>query len=73
MWTTFKVLIEFVTIFSLFYVLAFGDMGILALRPGIEPITPALKGEVLTTRQPGKFLFLPFKSALGPHFSPAPA
>jgi len=72
MWTVFKVLIEFVTIFP---VLCFGfwGYGILALRPGIEPITPALKEEVLTAGQPGKSLFLPFKSALGPHFPPAPA
>ena len=31
--------------------------GILAPRPGIEPATPALEGEVLTTRPPGKSLY----------------
>ena len=32
--------------------------GILAPRPGIKPAPPALEGEVLTTGQPGKFLYL---------------
>ena len=33
----------------------FGPMacGILAPRPGIEPTSPSLEGEVLTTRPPG--------------------
>ena len=30
--------------------------GILFPRPGIEPMTPALEVEVLTTRPPGKSL-----------------
>ena len=30
--------------------------GILAPQPGIEPATPALEGEVLTTGPPGKSL-----------------
>jgi len=33
--------------------------GILAPWPGIEPQTPALEDEVLTTRPPGKSLDLP--------------
>ena len=36
--------------------------GILAPRPGIEPAPPALEGEVLTTGQPGKSLYLTFKN-----------
>ena len=35
--------------------------GILVPRPGIEHVSPALKGEVLTTGPPRKFLFLQFK------------
>ena len=54
------VFIEFVTILLLFYVLwfffFFGHKapGILAPGPGIEPATPELEGEVLTTGPPGK-------------------
>ena len=56
MWTIFKVFIEFVTIFLLFYVLVFGceTCGILAPQPGIELTPPALEGKVLTTGPPGK-------------------
>ena len=56
MWTIFKVFIEFGTILLLFYVLAFDrrECRILVPRPGVEPTPPALKDEVLTTRQPGK-------------------
>ena len=52
MWTVFKV---FVTILLLFYLVFFGHKacGILALRPEIEPTSPALEGEVLTTGLPG--------------------
>ena len=32
--------------------------GVLAPRPGIEPVTPALEGKVLTAEPPGKFLFI---------------
>ena len=55
MWTIFKVFIEFVTV--LFYVLVFGHeaRGILAPRPGIESVPPALEGEVSTIGIPGKF------------------
>ena len=58
MCTIFKVFIEFVTILLLLYVFCFGHeaCGILALRPGIKPTPPALKGEVLTTGPPGKSL-----------------
>ena len=31
--------------------------GILALRPGIKPIPPALEGEVLTTGPPGQSFY----------------
>ena len=57
MWTIFKVFIEFVTM--LVYVLVFGHEAckILALRPGIEPLSPALEGKVLTTGLPGKSQF----------------
>ena len=56
MWTIFKAFIEFVTILLLFYILVFGHeaCGILAPRPGIEPASPALEGEVLTTGLPEK-------------------
>ncbi len=53
----FKVLIEFVTLWLLFYVLFFfahEACGILVPRPGIEPTSPALEGEVLTTGPPAK-------------------
>ena len=33
-----------------------GTCGVLVLRPGIEPISPALEGRVLGTRSPGKSL-----------------
>ena len=59
MWTIFKVFIEFVTIFLLFYAFFFGHeaCGILAPRPGIEPTVPALGGEVLTTGLLGESLY----------------
>ena len=50
MWTIFKVFIEFVIILLLFY--GHKACGILAPRPGIEPVAPALEGEVLTTGPP---------------------
>ena len=58
MWTIFKVFTEFVTVFLLFSVLVFlaTRRGILAPQPGIEPTTPALEGEVLTTELLGKYL-----------------
>ena len=59
MWTIFELFIEFVTILLLFYVLVFFGSeacGILAPRPGIEPVPPALEGKVLTTGPPGKSL-----------------
>ena len=58
MWTIFKVFTEFVTVFLLFSVLVFlaTRRGILAPQPGIEPTTPALEGEVLTTELLGKSL-----------------
>ena len=57
-WTIFKVFIEFVTILLLFYVLAFWPpvMWNQSQLPGTEPASPALEGEVLTTRPPGKSL-----------------
>ena len=36
--------------------------GTIAPQLGIEPTTPALEGEVLTTGQPGKSLYLTFKN-----------
>ena len=35
--------------------------GILSPQPKIEPIPPALEGEVLITKLPGKSLGVPFK------------
>ena len=54
----FKVFIEFVTIFFCFMFWFFGHRacGILAPWPGIEPASPALECEVLTTGPPGKSL-----------------
>ena len=56
LWTIFKVFIEFVPIFLLFYVLVFWPevCGILAPQPGIEPSPPALESEILTNGSPGK-------------------
>ena len=54
MWIIFKVFIVFVII--LLYVLAHKECGVLALPPGIEPNSPALESEVLTTRPPGTSL-----------------
>ena len=56
MWTIFKVFIECVIVLLLFMVWFFGQeaCGISAPQPRIEPTSPALEGEVLTTRQPGK-------------------
>ena len=59
MWTIFKVFIEFVTILLLLFILgSFGHntFGSLAPQPGIEPLSPALEGQVLTTGLPGKCL-----------------
>ena len=56
MWTIFKVFIELVTIVSVF-VLVFWPQGMwdaLAPGPGMDPVPPALEGEVLTTGLPGK-------------------
>ena len=60
MWTIFKVFIEFVTLlllllcFGFFFFFGRKACGILAPQPGIEPATPALEGDVLTTGPPGK-------------------
>ena len=56
MWAIFKVFNLLQYCFC-FYVLVFwsGGMWILAPQPRMEPVPSALKGEVLTTRLPGKF------------------
>ena len=57
MWTIFKVFIEFVTILLLSYMFWFFGLkacGILAPWPGVEPASPALEDEVLTTGPLGK-------------------
>ena len=67
MWTVFKVFIEFVTILLLFYVLVFfghNACEILAPQPGIEPTSPVMEGEVLTTGPPGKSLSLGFGTSV---------
>ena len=58
MWHIFKVFIEFVPIFLLFYVLVFWPevCGILALQPGVDPSPPALESKILTNGSPGKSL-----------------
>ena len=68
MWTILKVFIEFVTTFC--FMLCHKACGIFVPWPGMEPIPPALKGEVLTIRLPGKscpYLYLAgsFKPAWG--------
>ena len=57
----FKDLIEFITIWLLFYVFWFWcrkACGILAPSPGIEFVPPALEGKVLTIALPGKFFII---------------
>ena len=51
----FKVFIEFVAVLLLFYVLVFWPRGILGSLTR-DPITPALKGDVLATGMPRKSL-----------------
>ena len=55
-WTIFKIFIEFVTTYFLFYVLVFWPRGILAPLPGVEPASPTLGGKFLTTEPPEKCL-----------------
>ena len=56
MQTIFKVFIESDTILLLFMLWFFGheECGIFIPQPGIEPASPVLDGEVLTTGPPGK-------------------
>ena len=56
MWIIFKVFTDFVTISLLLYVWLFDpeEYETLVLQPGLKPIPSVLKGEVLTTGQPGK-------------------
>lgn len=51
MWTTFKVFVELLQQYFCFMILGFGlrDSGYV-LSPGIEPVPPALEGEVLITQ-----------------------
>ena len=44
----------------MFWVFSHKVYGILAPQPGIEPASPALEGEVLTTGPPGRFQFVCF-------------
>ena len=53
MWTILKVFVEFVTILLLLC-LGCEACDVPALQSGIEPTPPALEGEVLTPRMPGK-------------------
>ena len=60
MWTIFKVSTEFATEYFfccmvVVFFFTFEACGILAPRPGIEPVPSALEGGVLTTGLPGKF------------------
>ena len=56
MLTIFKVFIEFLQycFCFMFWFLGREACGISAPRQGVEPIPPALEGEVLTTGPPGK-------------------
>ena len=65
-WTIFKVFIEFLTILLLFHILVFWPRGMwdLSSRPGIEPVPPALEGEVLSTGPPRKSRRLGFDGIL---------
>ena len=49
----FESLYQICYIITSVYILFFWHVGILAPQPGIEPITLALEGEVLTTGPPG--------------------
>ena len=68
MWTIFKVFLNLLQYGFCFTFWFFGGetCGILAPRPGIKATSSALKGEVLETGQPGKFLFkFKLKSKVG--------
>ena len=54
MWTTFKVLLEFVTILLLLFDVAFLAMWDLAFLVRDESPLPALEGKYLTTGPPSK-------------------
>ena len=56
MWTIFKVSIQLVTILLLFWLFGPEACGISAPGSGIEHTSPALEGEVLTSRPPGMSL-----------------
>ena len=43
-------------------VVPLGFSGILVPKPGVEPMSPALTGEFLTTGQPGEALYLYIQS-----------
>ena len=61
MWTIFKVFFEFITIFLLFRVLVSWPRGTWDPRAWpeeVEPTSPALEGEVLTTGPPGTSLIM---------------
>ena len=63
--TTFKVFIEFVSIWLLFYVLfcfSYKACGMLSPWPGTEPASPAMEGEVLNSGPPGQSLSVIFRS-----------
>ena len=53
--TILKVFIELVTMLFLFWFFGHEACGIFAPRPGMEPSSPALLGEVSPTGPPGKF------------------
>ena len=45
----------------MFWIFGHQACGFLAPGPGIEPSTPELEGEVLTSGAPGESPFLPFQ------------
>ena len=59
MWIIFKVFIEFVAVSFFFF--GIKASGILVLWPEMEPATPTLEGEVLTTGPPRKSQWLHFR------------
>ena len=66
MGTIFKVFIQFVTIllllFFMFWFFGYSTCGNLSSPTRVQTRTPALEGEVSTTRPPGKSLFFSFKN-----------
>ena len=75
MWTTFKVLLNSLQycFCCMFWFFGRQACGILATRPGIQPATPAVEGEVLTSGPPGKSLGCNFQLNIDETYLSSPA